>query len=85
MTPLVESFHRIPTEPKCEKRHAAVKVMRLAAGEEPEGYGDAPAKSQAAAELGRKGGMKSAESVTAAGARRLPKMRRRIIDFEMRR
>ena len=49
------------TGPKGEKRPAdvignAVKVMRIVTGEEPEDYGDAPAKNQAAAELGRAGG-----------------------------
>jgi hypothetical protein len=60
----------MPTGPKGEKRPAdvignAVKVMRILTGEEPEDYGDAPAKNQAAQELGRKGGKKRAESMTA--------------------
>ena len=47
----------MPRGPKGEKRPAdaiarAVKVMRILTGEEPEDYGDAPAKNQAAAELG---------------------------------
>ena len=55
--------------PKGEKRPAdvignAVKVMRIATGEEPEDYGNAPAKNQAAAELGRAGGKKRAEGMT---------------------
>jgi len=59
----------MPTGPKGEKRPAdvignAVKVMRILTGEEPEDYGDAPEKNQAAAELGRKGGKKRAESMT---------------------
>lgn len=59
----------MPTGPKGEKRPAdvignAVKVMRIATGEEPEDFGDAPAKNQAAAELGRKGGRKRADSMT---------------------
>ena len=59
----------MPTGPKGEKRPAdvigaAVKVMRIATGEEPEDYGDAPAKNPAAAELGRAGGKKRAESMT---------------------
>jgi hypothetical protein len=59
----------MPTGPKGEKRPAdvignAVKVMRILTGEEPEDYGDAPAKDQAAAELGRKGGKKRAEGMT---------------------
>jgi hypothetical protein len=49
----------LPTGPKGEKRPAdvigtAVKIMRIATGEEPEDYGDAPAKNQAAAEFGDK-------------------------------
>lgn len=60
----------MPTGPKGEKRPAdtiarAVKIMRVLTGEEPEDYGNAPAKHQAAAELGRKGGKKRAESMTA--------------------
>ena len=48
----------MPTGPKGEKRPAdvignAVKVMRILTGEEPEDYGDAPAKNQAAQELER--------------------------------
>jgi hypothetical protein len=59
----------MPTGPKGEKRPAdvignAVKVMRIATGEEPEDYGNAPSKNQAAAELGRAGGKKRAESMT---------------------
>ena len=51
----------MPTGPKGEKRPAdaiarAVKVMRVLTGEEPQDYGDALTKNQAAAELGRKGG-----------------------------
>jgi hypothetical protein len=59
----------MPTGPKGEKRPAdlignAVKVMRILTGEEPEDYGDAPAKDQAAVEMGRKGGKKRAEGMT---------------------
>jgi hypothetical protein len=59
----------MPVGPKGEKRPAdvignAVKVMRIATGEEPEDYGNAPSKNQAAAELGRAGGKKRAESMT---------------------
>jgi hypothetical protein len=59
----------MPTGPKGEKRPAdvignAVKVMRILTGDEPEDYGNAPAKNQAAAELGRAGGKKRAESMT---------------------
>ncbi len=60
----------MPTGPKGEKRPAdaiarAVKVMRILTGEEPEDYGPASDKNQAAAELGSKGGKKRAESLTA--------------------
>jgi hypothetical protein len=60
----------MPTGPKGEKRPAdvignAVKVMRILTGEEPEDYGDASAKDQAAVEMGRKGGKKRAEGMTA--------------------
>ena len=60
----------MPTGPKGEKRPAdaiarAVKVMRVLTGEEPEDNGNAPAKNQDAAELGRKGGKKRAEVITA--------------------
>ena len=58
----------MPTGPKGEKRPAdvignAVKVMRIATGEEAD---DAPddGKNKAAQELGRKGGKKRAESMT---------------------
>jgi hypothetical protein len=59
----------MPTGPKGEKRPAdvignAVKVMRILTGDEPEDYGDAPAKNQAAQELGRKGGKARAEGMT---------------------
>jgi hypothetical protein len=59
----------MPTGPKGEKRPAdsiarAVKVMRVLTGEEPEDYGSAPTKNQVAAELGRAGGKKRAESMT---------------------
>ncbi len=55
----------MPTGPKGERRPAdaiarAVKVMRIATGEEPEDYGEAPGKNKAAQELGRKGGKKRA-------------------------
>ena len=59
----------MPKGPKGEIRPAdvignAVKVMRILTGEEPEDYGNAPAKNQAAQELGRKGGKKRAEGMT---------------------
>jgi hypothetical protein len=55
--------------PKGQKRPAdvvgnAVKVMRIATGEEPEDLGDKPAKNQAAQELGRKGGEARAKAMT---------------------
>jgi len=51
----------MPRGPKGETRPAdeigdAVKVMRIATGEEPEDYGYRPEKNQAAAQPGRKGG-----------------------------
>jgi len=51
----------VPTGPKGEKRPAdvignAVKVMRIAAGEESEDFDPETGKNQAAAELGRMGG-----------------------------
>ena len=60
----------MPTGPKGEKRPAdvignAVHVMRIATGEEPEDYGPETGKDKAAQELGRKGGKKRAESMTA--------------------
>jgi hypothetical protein len=59
----------MPTGPKGEKRPAdvignAVKVMRIATGDEPEDFGSTPAKNQAAAELGRAGGKKRAANMT---------------------
>lgn len=68
----------MPTGPKGEKRPAdaiarAVKVMRVLTGEEPEDYGNAPAKNQAAAELGRAGGKKRAEGMTPERRREIAK------------
>jgi hypothetical protein len=59
----------MPTGPRGENRPAdaiarAVKDMRIATGEEPEDYGNAPKKNAAAQELGRNGGRKRAESMT---------------------
>jgi len=59
----------MPTGPKGEKRPAdvignAVKIMRIATGEEPEDYGSKSEKNQAAAELGRKGGKARAAALT---------------------
>jgi hypothetical protein len=66
----------MPRGPKGERRPAdvignAVKVMRIATGDEPEDYGrssEAEGKNPAAAELGRKGGT--------ARAKLLPQERR---------
>jgi hypothetical protein len=60
----------MPRGPKGEKRPAdvignAVKVMRIATGEEPEDYGSKPEKNQAAAELGRMGGKARAAGLSA--------------------
>lgn len=60
----------MPRGPKGERRPAdvignAVHVMRIATGEEPEDYGPETGKDKAAQELGRKGGKKRAESMTA--------------------
>lgn len=59
----------MPKGPKGERRPAdvigaAVKVMRIATGEESEDYGPETCKDKAAQELGRKGGKKRAESMT---------------------
>ena len=59
----------MPTGPKGQKRPAdvignAVKVMRIATGEDEEDYGKKPAKNQAAAELGRKGGDARAKNMS---------------------
>ncbi len=58
----------MPTGSKGEKRYAdvlgnAVKVMRIATSEQPEGCGPETVKDKAAQELGRKGGKKRAESM----------------------
>ena len=60
----------MPRGPTGEKRLAdvignAVKVMKIATGEEPEDYGKQSEKNQAAAELGRKGGKARAEGLSA--------------------
>jgi hypothetical protein len=59
----------MPTGPKGEKRPAdvivnAIKVMRIATGEEPDDYGPETGKDKAAVELGRKGGKKRADVMT---------------------
>jgi hypothetical protein len=59
----------MPTGPKGEKRPAdvigaAVKVMRIATGEEPEDFGADDGKDPAAKALGKKGGAARAKSLT---------------------
>jgi hypothetical protein len=59
----------VPTRPKGKKRpsdviSSAVKVIRIASGEESEDFGTETGKNQAAAELGRMGGTKHAEDMT---------------------
>jgi hypothetical protein len=59
----------MPKGPKGEKRPAdvignAVRVMRIATGEEAEDTLTAPAKNEAAAALGRKGGKARAAKLT---------------------
>lgn len=60
----------MPKGPKGEKRPAdvignAVKIMRIATGEEQEEYGgQGQGKDKAAAELGRKGGAARAKAMT---------------------
>lgn len=58
----------MPTGPRGQKRPAdvvgnAIKVARIATGEEEEEFEAPPVKNEAAAELGRKGGRKRAEVV----------------------
>ena len=62
-------------QPNGERRPAdvignAVKVMRIATGEEPEDYGSEDAKDPAAKALGKKGGEARAKSTTEAGGAR---------------
>jgi hypothetical protein len=59
----------MPEGPKGQKRPAdvignAVRVMEIATGQRDEEYEERPAKDQAAAELGRKGGKARAERMT---------------------
>jgi hypothetical protein len=59
----------MPRGPKGERRPAdvignAVKVMRIATGEEPEDYGPEDTKDQAAKALGKKGGAARAAKMT---------------------
>ncbi len=61
----------MPRGPKGERRPAdvignAVKVMRIATGEEPEDYGPQDHKDPAAKALGRKGGAARAKSLSQA-------------------
>jgi hypothetical protein len=59
----------VPRGPKGERRPAdvigaAVKLMRIATGEEPEDYGLETGKDKAAQEQGHKGGERRAKSMT---------------------
>jgi hypothetical protein len=71
----------MPRGPKGEKRPAdvignAVKVMRIATGEEPEDYGVTPeseGKNAAAVALGRMGGKARAEGMTAKRRKEIAK------------
>ena len=59
----------MPTGPKGQKRPAdvignAIKVARIATGEEQEEYEAKPEKDEAAQSLGRKGGAARAKSMT---------------------
>jgi hypothetical protein len=59
----------MPTGPKGQKRSAdvignAVKVMKIATGEEEEEFEAKPEKDEAAAALGRKGGKARAKAMT---------------------
>lgn len=66
----------MPTGPKGQKRPAdaignAVKVMRIATGEEPEEFAGGKPKDEAAAAMGRKGAAARKEKLT-------PEQRREI-------
>jgi hypothetical protein len=71
----------MPRKPKGEKRPAdvignAVKVMRIATGEEPEDYGPDPkseGKDPAAVALGRKGGQARAAGMSARKRKEIAK------------
>lgn len=59
----------MPKGPKGQKRPAdvignAVKVMRIATGDEEEEFEDKPAKDEAAAAMGKKGGTARAKAMT---------------------
>src|SRR5215210_7766197 len=63
------SIPAMPTGPKGQKRPAdvignAIKVARIATGEEEEEIVAPPPKNEAAAELGRKGGAARAKAMT---------------------
>ena len=66
----------MPRGPKGQKRPAdvignAVKVMRIATGEEEEDFGADDGKDKAAQSLGRRGGKARAASLTAARKRQI--------------
>lgn len=67
----------MPRGPKGEKRPADVignagTVMKIATGEEPD-HGSQPEKNEAAAELGRKGGISRAKRLSAEERREIAK------------
>ena len=77
----------MPTGPKGQKRPAdvignAVRVMRIATGEESDDTPD-DGKSAAAKELGSKGGKKRAANSHRSGALRLPRRRRRSVGLRL--
>ena len=68
----------MPSGLKGEKRPAdvignAVKVMKIATGEEPEKYGSERGKNQAAAELSQKGGQARAKGLSAGRRKEIAK------------
>jgi hypothetical protein len=68
----------MPRGPKGERRPAdvignAVKIMRIATGEEPEGYGPDTGKDPAAVALGSKGGKARAARLSARKRREIAK------------
>jgi len=84
----------MPTGPKGERRPAdvignAVKVMRIATGEEPEDYGQEDTKDQAALALGKKRGAARAETperraeIAKAAAAERWKTKKGNIDYSM--
>jgi hypothetical protein len=70
---------QMPRGPKGERRPAdvvgnAIKIMRIATGEEPEDYGrttESEGKDPAAVTLGRKGGKARAERMSARARREI--------------